>query len=165
MQNGYIFTSTIEENITLNNIDNNDVKCKTKMKEAAKLALLDEYIMTLPQKYNTMIGNDGLGLSSGQKQRLLIALTLYKDCDFIFLDEATNSLDTKNEAEVVRNLNGYCKNKTLVVIAHRLSTVKNADQIIVMDSGRIIETGKHAALISRKGTYYELVKNQLELDI
>lgn len=165
MQNGYIFTSTIEENITLNNIDNNDVKCKTKMKEAAKLALLDEYIMTLPQKYNTMIGNDGLGLSSGQKQRLLIARTLYKDCDFIFLDEATNSLDTKNEAEVVRNLNGYCKNKTLVVIAHRLSTVKNADQIIVMDSGRIIETGKHAALISRKGTYYELVKNQLELDI
>lgn len=103
MQNGYIFPSTIEENITLNN----DVYDKTGMQEAAKLALLDEYITTLPQKYNTMIGSDGIGLSSGQKQRLLIARTLYKNCDFIFLDEATNSLDTKNEAEVVRNLNNY----------------------------------------------------------
>lgn len=159
------FTSTIEENITLNNTDYKDVKQKTKMHEAVKLALLDEYIMTLPQKYNTMIGNAGLGLSSGQKQRLLIARTLYKDCDFIFLDEATNSLDTKNEVEVVKDLNNYCKNKTLVVISHRLSTVKNADQIIVMDSGRIIEIGKHDTLISRKGTYYNLVKNQLELDV
>lgn len=164
MQNGYIFPSTIEENITLNNAAYNDTKHKTRMQEAAKLALLDDYISSLPRKYNTMIGNDGVGLSSGQKQRLLIARTLYKNSNFIFLDEATNSLDTKNEAEVARNLNSYCKDRTLIVIAHRLCTVKNADQIIVMDSGNIIETGKHDVLISQKGTYYNLVKNQLELD-
>lgn len=163
MQNGYIFPTTIEENITLCGTNANSQE-KGKMVEVAKLAQLDDYVNALPRKYKTIVGKDGIGLSSGQKQRLLIARTLYKNVDYIFLDEATNSLDTKNEATVVRNLNDYCKNKTLVVIAHRLSTVKNADQIVVMDSGRIVEIGVHTELISQKGYYYNLVKNQLELD-
>lgn len=163
MQNGYIFPTTIEENITLCGTNANSRE-KGRMVEVAKLALLDDYVNALPRKYKTIVGKDGIGLSSGQKQRLLIARTLYKNADYIFLDEATNSLDTKNEATVVRNLNDHCKNKTLVVIAHRLSTVKSADQIVVMDSGRIVEIGKHNELISKKGYYYNLVKNQLELD-
>ena len=163
MQNGYIFPTTIEENITLCGTNSNSQK-NGRMVEVAKLALLDDYVNALPRKYKTIVGKNGIGLSSGQKQRLLIARTLYKNADYIFLDEATNSLDTKNEATVVRNLNDHCKNKTLVVIAHRLSTVKSADQIVVMDSGRIVEIGKHNELISKKGYYYNLVKDQLELD-
>lgn len=163
MQNGYIFPTTIEENITLCGTNANSQE-KERMVEVAKLALLDDYVNALPRKYKTIVGKDGIGLSSGQKQRLLIARTLYKNTDYIFLDEATNSLDTKNEATVVRNLNDHCKNKTLVIIAHRLSTVKSADQIVVMDSGRIVEIGKHNELISKKGYYYNLIKNQLELD-
>ena len=138
MQNGYIFPTTIEENITLCGTNANSRE-KGRMVEVAKLALLDDYVNALPRKYKTIVGKDGIGLS-------------------------TNSLDTKNEATVVRNLNDHCKNKTLVVIAHRLSTVKSADQIVVMDSGRIVEIGKHNELISKKGYYYNLVKNQLELD-
>lgn len=162
MQNGYVFPTTIEENITLCSANANSQE-KDKMLEVAKLALLDDYVNTLPRKYKTVVGKDGIGLSSGQKQRLLIARTLYKNADYIFLDEATNSLDTKNEATVVRNLNNHCKNKTLVVIAHRLSTVKKADQIVVLEAGKVVEIGDHNSLIAKQGTYYNLVKNQLEL--
>lgn len=113
--------------------------------------------------YSTQIGRDGVGLSQGQKQRILIARAVYKNPDFIFLDEATNALDAKNERAIVENLDEFYKGRTVVVVAHRLSTVKNADQIIVLDGGRVVETGNHASLIEKKGAYYNLVKNQLEL--
>ena len=119
--------------------------------------------MGLPLKYNTKIGRDGVGLSQGQKQRILIARAVYKNPDFIFLDEATNALDAKNERAIVENLGEFYKGRTVVVVAHRLSTVKNADQIIVLDAGRIVESGTHASLIAAQGSYYNLVKNQLEL--
>ena len=119
--------------------------------------------MGLPLKYNTQIGRDGVGLSQGQKQRILIARAVYKNPDFIFLDEATNALDAKNERAIVENLDEFYKGRTVVVVAHRLSTVKNADQIIVLDRGKVVESGNHATLIEKKGAYYNLVKNQLEL--
>jgi ATP-binding cassette subfamily B protein len=111
----------------------------------------------------TKIGRDGTGLSQGQKQRILIARAVYKNPDFIFLDEATNALDAKNERAIVENLDGFYKGRTVVIVAHRLSTVKNADQIIVLDGGRIVEIGTHTSLIAAQGCYYNLVKNQLEL--
>ena len=117
----------------------------------------------LPLKYNTVIGHDGVGLSKGQKQRILIARAVYKNPDFIFLDEATNALDAKNERAIVENLDEFYKGRTVVVVAHRLSTVRNAGQIIVIDEGKVVETGNHASLIAAKGAYYNLVKNQLEL--
>lgn len=119
--------------------------------------------MTLPLKYDTLIGRDGVGLSQGQKQRILIARAVYKDPKFIFLDEATNSLDAKNEREIVEHLDTFFKGRTVVVVAHRLSTVKNADQIIVLDGGKVVETGTHTSLTQQRGAYYNLVKNQLEL--
>ena len=119
--------------------------------------------MSLPLKYNTKIGRDGVGLSQGQKQRILIARAVYKNPDFIFLDEATNSLDANNERAIVENLDKFYRGKTVVVVAHRLSTVRNADQIVVINHGRVIETGNHATLTERRGAYYNLVKNQLEL--
>ena len=119
--------------------------------------------MSLPLRYDTRIGRDGVGLSKGQTQRILIARAVYRDPKFIFLDEATNSLDAKNEREIVSNLDDFYRGRTVVVVAHRLSTVRNADHIIVVDSGRIVETGTHESLIALGGTYYNLVKNQLEL--
>ena len=119
--------------------------------------------MNLPLKFNTVIGRDGIGLSQGQKQRILIARAVYKNPEYIFLDEATNALDANNEKVIVENLNEFYKGKTVIVVAHRLSTVKNADQIIVIDNGKIVETGNHISLIQNKGAYYNLVKNQLEL--
>lgn len=114
-------------------------------------------------KFNTKIGLDGVGLSQGQKQRILIARAVYKNPSFIFLDEATNALDAKNEKVIVENLNEFYKGRTVIVVAHRLSTVKNADQIVVLDEGRVVEIGNHTSLIERHGVYYNLVKNQLEL--
>lgn len=114
-------------------------------------------------KYNTRIGAEGQGLSSGQKQRLLIARAIYKNPAFIVFDEATNALDAKNERAIVDNLYEFYKGRTVIVVAHRLSTVKNADQIIVIDGGKVAETGSHTSLIEKKGVYYNLVKNQLEL--
>ena len=114
-------------------------------------------------RFNTKIGRDGVGLSQGQKQRILIARAVYKNPRYIFLDEATNSLDAANERAIVENLNAFYQGRTVVVVAHRLSTVKNADQIIVMGSGQILEIGTHASLIQKRGAYYHLVKNQLEL--
>ncbi len=117
----------------------------------------------MPLRYNTVIGNEGQNLSQGQKQRVLIARAVYKNPDFLFFDEATNSLDANNEKAIVENLQKFYEGKTVIVVAHRLSTVKNADQIVVLDDGKVVETGTHKELTKKKGAYYQLVKNQLEL--
>lgn len=159
MQDGVIFSESIARNIA---VDDGDIDM-LRLEKAAKIANIHDYVMGLPLKYNTLIGRDGVGLSQGQKQRILIARAVYKNPDFIFLDEATNALDAKNEKAIVENLNEFYKGRTVVVVAHRLSTVKNADQIIVVDGGKIVETGTHTFLIEKRGAYYNLVKNQLEL--
>lgn len=159
MQDGVIFSESIARNIA---VDDGEIE-KERLIKAAKIANIHDYIMELPLKYNTKIGRDGIGLSQGQKQRILIARAVYKNPQYIFLDEATNSLDTKNEKTIVKNLNDFYKGRTVIIVAHRLSTVKNADQIIVLDSGKVVEIGKHDTLIMQKGTYFDLVKNQLEL--
>ena len=159
MQDGVIFSESIARNIA---VDDGEID-KERLVKAAEIANIHEYIMGLPLKYNTKIGRDGVGLSQGQKQRILIARAVYKNPQFIFLDEATNALDAKNERAIVENLNEFYKGRTVVVVAHRLSTVKNADQIVVLDAGKIVEVGNHSTLIAKQGTYYNLVKNQLEL--
>lgn len=159
MQNGVIFSESIARNIA---VDDSDID-KERMVNAAETACIKDYIMSLPLKFDTKIGRDGTGLSQGQKQRILIARAVYKNPDFIFLDEATNSLDANNERKIVENLDRFCKDRTVIIVAHRLSTVRNADKIIVIDKGRVAETGTHETLTRQKGLYYELVKNQLEL--
>ena len=154
-----IFSESIARNIA---VDDGEVDVD-RLEQAARIANIHDYIMSLPLKYNTLIGRDGVGLSQGQKQRILIARAVYKQPSFIFLDEATNALDAKNERAIVENLDTFYQDRTVVVVAHRLSTVKNADQIVVLDSGKVVETGNHASLIEKQGTYYNLVKNQLEL--
>lgn len=130
---------------------------------ASKVANIDSFVTSLPMGYETRIGAEGQSLSTGQKQRLLIARAVYKDANYIFLDEATNSLDATNEKGIMSNLDLHFKSKTVLIIAHRLSTVKKADNIIVLNNGRISEMGKHSNLIRKKGYYYTLVKDQLEL--
>jgi len=159
MQDGVIFSESIARNIA---VDDGEIDT-ARLEDAAGIANIHDYIMNLPLKYNTRIGRDGMGLSQGQKQRILIARAVYKNPDFIFLDEATNALDASNERAIVENLDAFYRGRTVVVVAHRLSTVRNADQIIVIDGGRVVECGDHASLIGRKGAYYNLVKNQLEL--
>lgn len=159
MQDGVIFSESIARNIA---VDDGEID-KERLVKAAEIANIHDYIMGLPLKYNTKIGRDGVGLSQGQKQRILIARAVYKNPKFIFLDEATNALDAKNERAIVENLNEFYKGRTVVVVAHRLSTVKNADQIVVLDAGKVVEVGNHSTLIAKQGTYYNLVKNQLEL--
>lgn len=159
MQDGVIFSESIARNIAVNDGEV-DVE---RLEQASRIANIHDYIMGLPLKYNTQIGRDGVGLSQGQKQRILIARAVYKNPAYIFLDEATNALDAKNEKAIVENLNEFYKGRTVIVVAHRLSTVKNADQIIVLDNGKVVETGNHASLIEKQGAYYNLVKNQLEL--
>ena len=159
MQDGVIFSESIARNIA---VDDGEIDME-RLERAARIANIHDYVMGLPLRYNTNIGRDGVGLSQGQKQRILIARAVYKNPDFIFLDEATNALDAKNEKAIVENLDEFYKGRTVVVVAHRLSTVRNADQIIVVDGGKIVETGTHTSLIERKGAYYNLVKNQLEL--
>lgn len=154
-----IFSESIARNIA---VDDGEVDVD-RLEQAARIANIHDYIMSLPLKYNTLIGRDGIGLSQGQKQRILIARAVYKQPSFIFLDEATNALDAKNERAIVENLDTFYQGRTVVVVVHRLSTVKNADQIVVLDSGKVVETGNHASLIEKQGTYYNLVKNQLEL--
>ena len=151
-----IFSESIARNIV---VDDGEVDVD-RLEQAARIANIHDYIMSLPLKYNTLIGRDGVGLSQGQKQRILIARAVYKQPSFIFLDEATNALDAKNERAIVENLDTFYQGRTVVVVAHRLSTVKNAGQIVVLDSGKVVETGNHASLIERQGTYYNLVKNQ-----
>lgn len=160
MQDGVIFSESIARNIA---IDDEEIDTERLLK-ASEIACIKGYIMSLPLKYNTKIGRDGIGLSQGQKQRILIARAVYKNPDYIFLDEATNSLDAKNEHLIVNNLDMFFKGKTVLIVAHRLSTVKNADQIVVLNQGRIAEIGTHESLTAKRGAYYNLVKNQLELD-
>jgi len=159
MQEGYIFSDTIASNIGVSD----ETVDKEKLLNAVKTANIDSFIETLPLGYNTKIGIDGHGLSQGQKQRILIARAVYKNPEYLFFDEATNSLDANNEKIIMENLNKFFKNRTVIIVAHRLSTVKNADQIVVLDKGKIVERGKHSELTKIKGEYYNLVKNQLEL--
>lgn len=160
MQEGYIFNDTIANNIALGS-DFIDVNL---LKKASKIANIDSFIETLPLSYNTKIGQEGMGLSTGQKQRILIARAVYKDPEIIFFDEATSALDARNERVIMQNLQEFFKKRTAIVIAHRLSTVKNADQIIVLEHGEVVEIGSHDKLIKAKGSYYQLVKNQLQLE-
>jgi ATP-binding cassette subfamily B protein len=160
MQEGFIFNDTIANNIAIGE----DRIDKSKLKQAIHIANIGEFIQELPLNLNTKIGAEGMGISGGQKQRLLIARSVYKSPSFLFFDEATSSLDSVNEKIIMENLDHFFKGRTAVVIAHRLSTVKNADQIIVLDKGTIIEKGTHNQLIDLKGSYYRLVKNQLELE-
>lgn len=159
MQEGVIFSESIARNIA---VDDGEIDV-ARLEKAAEIACIKDYVMSLPLKFNTKIGRDGVGLSLGQKQRILIARAVYKDLDFIFLDEATNSLDANNERAIVENLSHFYSGKTVVIVAHRLSTVKNADQIIVLDGGKVVETGNHEMLTACRGVYYNLVRNQLDL--
>jgi ATP-binding cassette subfamily B protein len=159
MQEGFIFSDTMAKNIAVGN----EIIDRKRLNHAAKVANIHEFIESLPLGYNTKIGAEGNGISQGQKQRLLIARAVYKDPEFIFFDEATNALDANNEAVIMKNLEEFFKGRTVVVVAHRLSTVKNADQIVVLDKGEIVELGTHLELTNLRGKYYELVKNQLEL--
>ena len=159
MQESFVFSDTIANNIALGT-DEVDAE---RLYHAAIMANADEFISELPLGYNTRIGQEGIGVSQGQRQRLLIARAIYKNPEFIFFDEATNSLDTSNERLIMENLQDFYKGKTVVIVAHRLSTVVNADQIVVLKQGKIIERGTHKELVQQGGEYYTLVKNQLEL--
>jgi ATP-binding cassette subfamily B protein len=160
MQEGYVFNDTIAANIAVGQ-DSIDQK---RLLEAAHIANILDFIQSLPLGFNTKIGNEGVGMSTGQKQRLFIARAIYKNPPMLFFDEATSALDAKNEREVMENLQKFMQGKTVFIIAHRLSTVRNADQIIVIDQGKIVEQGPHVELVRAKGIYYDLVKNQLELE-
>ncbi len=163
MQESYIFSDTILENIAISEEDT-DLVDKERLRYAAEISNSREVIEALPLGYNTRLGPNGVGLSEGQKQRLLLARVIYKNPNYLLLDEATNSLDANNEKIIIENLNKFFVNKTVVVIAHRLSTVRHADQIVVLDKGAIVEVGTHDDLIQKRGSYFNLVKNQLELN-
>lgn len=159
MQDGYIFMDTIANNIYVGAAE----KDQERLHKAAELANMHDFFLSMPFGYNTVVGKDGYGLSEGQKQRLLIARLIYRNPAYIFLDEATNSLDANNELTIVNNLNRFFKDKTVLIVAHRLSTVKNADQIVVLHNGELVEIGTHESLVGARGSYYNLIKNQLEL--
>lgn len=159
MQEGFIFSDTIANNISVSSDSTNP----TRLVQAAKMANIDQFIKDSPLGLNTKIGAEGNGLSQGQRQRILIARAIYKNPEFILFDEATNALDANNEKRIMENLDLFFKGRTVVVVAHRLSTVRNADQIIVIRKGEVIETGRHEELVNIKGFYFELVKNQLEI--
>ena len=159
MQEGFIFSDTIANNIA----ESDDNTNYAKVIAAATTANIFDFIHTLPLGLNTMIGAKGNGISQGQKQRLLIARAVYKNPDFLFFDEATNALDANNEKIIMQNLDEFFRGRTAIVVAHRLSTVKSADQIIVLDKGKVVEVGTHKELVRSKGAYYALVSNQLEL--
>lgn len=159
MQDGVIFSESIARNIAVDD----GVIDEERLRDAARIAHIDEYIDSMPLRYNTMIGRNGTGLSVGQRQRILIARAVYKNPQFLFLDEATNSLDANNERAIVEDLGQFFNGRTVLVIAHRLSTVRRADKIVVMNQGMVVETGTHDELTKKQGAYYRLVKNQIEL--
>lgn len=159
MQEGFIFSDTIANNIAVG-VDHVDT---SRLQHAVKIANIEDFILSLPLGYSTKIGMEGNGISAGQRQRILIARAIYKDPNFIFLDEATNSLDTTNERVIMENLYSFYAGKTVLIVAHRLSTVKNANKIIVLQKGKVIEEGTHSELVNKHGAYFNLVKNQLEL--
>jgi ATP-binding cassette subfamily B protein len=159
MQDGFIFSDTIAKNIAISD----EIVDKEKLLHAVEMANIREFVESLPLAYNTKIGQEGHGLSQGQKQRILIARTVYKGPEYIFFDEATNALDANNERVIINNMANFFKGRTVVIVAHRLSTVKNADQIVVLDKGKIVEKGTHQELTKLRGAYFDLVKNQLEL--
>ncbi len=161
MQDGFIFSDTIANNIAIGE----EIIDKKQLLHAVEIANIKDFIESLPLKYNTKIGMEGNGISQGQRQRLLIARAIYKNPEFLFFDEATNALDANNERKILDNLNDFYKNKTVVIVAHRLSTVQHADNIIVLDNGKVIEQGTHKQLTDKKGAYYTLVKNQLKLGL
>ncbi|MDO6491219.1 MULTISPECIES: peptidase domain-containing ABC transporter [unclassified Cellulophaga] len=161
MQDTFIFNDTVAGNISES--EQNEIIDRKQLKTAASISNIQEFIERLPNKYNTELGTSGIRLSGGQEQRLMIARAVYKNPSFIFFDEATSALDANNEKVIMENLNDFIKNRTSIIIAHRLSTVKNADNIIVLENGEIVEQGNHKTLSMKKGKYYELVKNQLEL--
>ena len=159
MQDGFIFSDNIANNIGVCD----EIPDMERVRLAAEMANINDWINSLPLGYNTKIGMDGHGMSSGQKQRLLIARAAYKDAPYLMFDEATNSLDANNERFIMEKLNTLFHGRTVVIVAHRLSTVRNADNIVVLNHGRIVESGTHQQLIDLRGHYYNLVKNQLEL--
>ena len=161
MQDGYIFNDTIARNIALGQ----DVIDRQRLLEAVYVSNCREFIESLPLSYNTIIGSEGMGLSGGQKQRILLARAIYKNPPYLFFDEATSALDSRNEVVIIKRLNDFFINKTVIVIAHRLSTVKHADQIVVLNNGCIAEIGVHSELIKQRSNYYDLIKNQLELGV
>jgi ATP-binding cassette subfamily B protein len=160
MQEGFIFSDTIAANVA----ESDDYIRFDKLDKAFHIANISDFVYGLPLSYNTMIGSKGVGVSQGQKQRLLIARAAYKNPDYLFFDEATNALDATNEKIIMDNLNEFFENKTVVIVAHRLSTVKNADQIVVLEDGKIVELGNHRSLVDARGKYWELVQNQLDLE-
>jgi ATP-binding cassette subfamily B protein len=161
MQGGYIFADTIARNITES--DSDVAIDRDRLQRAVHVANLQQFIDELPLGYNTRLGSAGITLSGGQSQRILIARAIYKDPDFLFFDEATSALDARNERVIMANLAEFCRGRTVLVIAHRLSTVRDADQIIVLDHGRVIEQGTHEDLAQQRGAYFDLIRNQLEL--
>ncbi len=161
MQDGYVFADSIARNISES--DETGAINRAKLQEAVRVANIEDFVEELPNGFNTRIGASGIGISGGQRQRIFIARAVYKNPEYLFFDEATSALDANNEAIIMQNLEVFFKNRTVVVVAHRLSTVKNADQIIVLNQGAIVERGTHQALVTQRGYYYSLVKNQLEL--
>jgi ATP-binding cassette subfamily B protein len=159
LQDGFIFSDTIAGNIGIGD----EIPDYDKIDKAATTSNIKSFIEALPLGYATKIGSEGHGLSSGQKQRILIARSVYKNPDYIFFDEATNALDARNELVIMNNLNQFFTDRTVIVVAHRLSTVKDADQIVVLEEGEIVEKGTHIQLVANRGVYYHLVKDQLEL--
>ena len=157
MQDSFIFSDSIADNIAVNAEESD----RERIKYAGRIARIDDFVASLPLGYDTVIGMEGKGISQGQRQRILIARAVYKNPEYIFLDEATNSLDAINEAAIMDNLQKFYEGRTVVISAHRLSTIREADQIVVMEKGEIVERGKHQELLERKGVYYELVRNQI----
>lgn len=161
MQDGYLFADSIARNITESASDG--LIDKGRLLDAVRLANLETFVDELPTGFNTRVGSSGMNVSGGQKQRLLIARAIYKDPDYLFFDEATSALDANNERTIQDNLDRFFEGRTVLIIAHRLSTVRNADNIVVLEKGRVVEQGTHEDLVNQQGAYFILVKNQLEL--
>ncbi|MBC3788058.1 ABC-type multidrug transport system fused ATPase/permease subunit [Spirosoma sp. LMG 31448] len=161
MQDGYLFADSIARNVTESASDG--LIDKGRLVDAVRLANLETFVDELPTGFNTRVGSSGMNVSGGQKQRLLIARAIYKDPDYLFFDEATSALDANNERTIQDNLDQFFEGRTVLIVAHRLSTVRNADTIIVLEKGSIVEQGTHEGLVDLRGAYYTLVKNQLEL--